>query len=199
MLGTPLLLLLEVDQDLLDRLQRLVEVVEAGGVGIVELAGGLEGLFLVVLGIEAEGDLVVVDFVVPEVVEHVLLPDLEVVDEFGEVVAFLHFADEGLADAEDEAALALVYHAHAVQKNVLPVSEVDDEVPEQPLAQVLDVLDVAFLEIVVILGHEMLDDLQQQVVGDVVPFVSFHEHLHILHLTSRIGKMSKLLKSIFMF
>lgn len=156
-----------------------MEVIEVGSVGIVELACSLNWLFLVVSGVETKRDLVIVGLVFPEVVEHVLLPDLEAFDEFGQVVAFLHFADEGFADAEDEAALALVDHAHTMEENILPVSKVDNQVAKQALTEVFYVFDVALLEIIVILRHEMLDDLQQQIVGNVVPFVSFHEHLHI--------------------
>lgn len=103
-----------------------MEVIEVGSVGIVELASSLNALFFVVLGVKAKRDLVVVGLVVPEVVEHILLPNFEAFDEFREVVAFLHFADEGFANAEDETALALIDHAHAVKKDILPVSKVYD-------------------------------------------------------------------------
>jgi hypothetical protein len=35
-----------------------------------------------------------------------------------------------LADAKDETAMALIYHTHAMQKDELPVSEMDDELAE---------------------------------------------------------------------
>lgn len=77
-------------------------VVQARSTGIVYLFSYyVLGLFLMILGIEAMGELIVAGLVVLEVVEHVLLPDLEVVNEFGEVIAFLHFVDERFADAED--------------------------------------------------------------------------------------------------
>lgn len=74
--------------------------------------------------------------------------------------------------------MALIYHTHAMQKDELPVSEMDDELAEQTLVCMDDTLEVSQLKVLVVLRKDMLGDFDNQVVGYAVPLVSLHKSLN---------------------
>lgn len=74
--------------------------------------------------------------------------------------------------------MTLIDHTHAVQKDELPISEMDDELAEYTLVCVNDTLEVSQLEVLVVLGKDMLGDFDYEVVGYAVPLVSLHKSLN---------------------